>query len=87
MVRKKTEVPPLDIFGVTDVARYLRVSRGWVYAHLAEIPHRRVGAKIIFLRRAIEEWIVNPIANPLRKEEEASRFAEQKIAEILNCKR
>lgn len=44
---------------VDEVAAALGISRNQVYdgANRGEIPHRRVGRRIIFSRRAIMKWL------------------------------
>ena len=47
-----------DAIEVLEVAKLLRISRSSVYlgAGRGEIPHRRVGRRLIFSRKAILEW-------------------------------
>ena len=48
-----------DIMTATEVGRYLGLSRNAVYdaAGRGEIPHRRVGRRLIFSRAAIVVWL------------------------------
>ena len=46
-----------EVFTVSDVARYLKVSRGWVYANIDTLPHRRAGSMFRFSKKAIDEWL------------------------------
>ncbi len=48
-----------DVMSAAEVATVLGISRNSVYrgAGRGEIPHRRVGRRIIFSRRAIVAWL------------------------------
>ena len=48
-----------DIMTATEVGRFLGLSRNAVYeaAGRREIPHRRVGRRLIFSRAAIVAWL------------------------------
>lgn len=48
-----------EVLNVDEVAELLRVGRNTVYeaANRGEIPHRRVGRRLIFSRTAVMEWI------------------------------
>jgi len=52
----KNSVEP--VWDALDVARFLKVSRSWVYqqAEAGLIPHRRVGGLLRFDPRAIQAW-------------------------------
>jgi excisionase family DNA binding protein len=64
------EAPPVlptlrsDVMTADEAARLLRVSRWTLYAAInrGEIPHRRVGRRILFSRRALMLWLDG--ANP-----------------------
>lgn len=47
-----------EILGVDDLADFLGVNRKTVleYAGKGDIPHRRLGRRILFSRAAIMEW-------------------------------
>jgi excisionase family DNA binding protein len=42
--------PPANLWDANDVARYLKVSRSWVYhrAEAGQLPHLRVGGLLRF---------------------------------------
>lgn len=46
----------------TEVAKLLGVNRDTVYdaAGRGEIPHRRIGRRLLFSREAITEWLKKP---------------------------
>jgi excisionase family DNA binding protein len=48
-----------EVLNVDEVAELLRVGRNTVYeaANRGEIPHRRVGRRLIFSRVAVMEWL------------------------------
>lgn len=48
-----------EVLNVDEVAELLRVGRNTVYeaANRGEIPHRRVGRRLIFSRSAVMEWL------------------------------
>ena len=47
-----------SVWDALDVARFLKVSRSWVYqqAEAGLLPHRRVGGLLRFDPRAIQAW-------------------------------
>ena len=66
---KSVERGPLpgdeSLWDASDVARYLKVSRSWVY-HQAEsgtLPHRRVGALLRFIPTAIRAFALGAPTN------------------------
>jgi excisionase family DNA binding protein len=48
-----------EVLNVDEVAELLRIGRNSVYdaANRGEIPHRRVGRRLIFSRSAVMEWL------------------------------
>jgi excisionase family DNA binding protein len=48
-----------DVMTAPDVAKMLGVSRVSVYdaAGRGEIPHRRIGRRMLFSRTAIQDWL------------------------------
>jgi excisionase family DNA binding protein len=48
-----------EIFDVTALAAYLRVSRKWIYerTHLKEIPHIKAGGQLRFRKKIINKWL------------------------------
>jgi excisionase family DNA binding protein len=52
-------VKNLDLMTANDVGQFLGLSRNTVYegAGRGEIPHRRVGRRLVFSRAAIESWL------------------------------
>jgi len=46
-------------FTVLEVAGYIGVSRDFVYSLVArnEIPHIRIGSRIVFKRTSIDSWM------------------------------
>lgn len=49
----------IDILTATQVAKLLGVNRKTIYeaAHRNEIPHRRIGRRLIFERGCVLEWL------------------------------
>lgn len=49
----------VEVLNVDEVAELLRVGRNTVYeaANRGEIPHRRVGRRLIFSRSAVMNWL------------------------------
>lgn len=61
-----------DIMKPSEVGRFLGLSRNTVYegAGRGEIPHRRVGRRLVFSRAAIEAWLgsARPANSEARRE-------------------
>lgn len=72
----KNSIEP--VWDALDVARYLKVSRSWVYQQVEAglLPHRRVGGLLRFDPRAIQAWFRGDAASrsfsPLLKAAPAS---------------
>ncbi len=47
------------LWDATDVARYLKMSKSWVYhaSERGELPHVRIGASLRFDPSAIRAWL------------------------------
>jgi excisionase family DNA binding protein len=56
---EECDVKDADIMTADEVGRFLGLSRNTVYegAGRGEIPHRRVGRRLVFSRAAIERWL------------------------------
>jgi excisionase family DNA binding protein len=76
-----------EVFGVRDLAKYLGVSRGWVYCHLSKIPRCRVGGRILFLRKAIDQWLTDESQASAEKAETSLEFAERKTRDLMRIVR
>lgn len=50
---------------VGDVMERLQVSRGWLYAHLDEVPHLRVGRLLRFDPDALDAYLQGRAAVPV----------------------
>lgn len=52
-------VTPAEVLNVDQVAELLHLGRNTVYdaANRGEIPHRRVGRRLLFSRSAVLEWL------------------------------
>jgi len=61
---------PLEILTADEVAALLHLDRKTVYAAAArgEIPHRRLGRRLVFERGAIVEWLRQPRVTSTAKE-------------------
>lgn len=59
MTRMLTVPEVAEVLNVDEVAELLRVGRNSVYdaANRGEIPHRRIGKRLIFSRTAVMEWL------------------------------
>lgn len=51
-----------DVLTVPEAAALLRVSTDTLYAAVGrgEVPHRRVGRRILFSRQALNRWLGHP---------------------------
>lgn len=45
------------IFTVATLAEYLGMEKDWVYSHIKEIPHHKVGRFPRFRKREIDKWL------------------------------
>ena len=53
-----------DVFGsLTSASRYSNISRQTLAKHLRDIPHRRIGKKVIITRSALDGWLEGKNAN------------------------
>lgn len=54
-----------DVLTVEEVAEILRLGRNAIYEAVgrAEIPHRRIGKRIRFSRRAIAAWLDGEVSS------------------------
>lgn len=59
---------PAEVMSVDEIAELLGVNRNTVYdaAGRGEIPHRRLGRRLIFSRVAVLEWLHGKAANEQR---------------------
>jgi excisionase family DNA binding protein len=50
---------PIEILTADEIARMLRVDRKTVYeaAQRGELPHRRLGRRLLFERGAVLRWL------------------------------
>lgn len=57
-----------DVMSADEVAELLGVNRNTVYdaANRQEIPHRRLGRRMLFSRAAIMAWMQTPTAGVRR---------------------
>ncbi|MBN2361436.1 MAG: helix-turn-helix domain-containing protein [Deltaproteobacteria bacterium] len=57
------------VWTADDVARFLGVDLKGVYnaARRGEIPHRRIGRRVVFLRSALLDWLRSNSAPAARK--------------------
>jgi excisionase family DNA binding protein len=56
---RRTSPPRSDVLTADEVASILRVDRKTVYdaAARGEIPHRRLGKRLVFSRAALLDWL------------------------------
>lgn len=45
------------IYSVEELAKYLRVSSKWVYAHTYELPHFKLGGLLRFRKKDIDRTV------------------------------
>ncbi len=50
----KTDDSLMDVKGL---AKYLGVERDWIYSHIKEIPHYKLGRFPKFRKREIDKWL------------------------------
>jgi len=57
MARRAQHDP--DLLTADEAAAMLGVGRGSIYAAVrrSDIPHRRIGRKVLFSRRALQRWL------------------------------
>lgn len=55
-----------SLWDAQDVARFLKVSRSWVYqaTEAGKVPHRRVGALLRFDPEEIRAWVRGQTVQP-----------------------
>jgi excisionase family DNA binding protein len=46
-----------NLLSVEDLAEYLDVEKDWVYSHIKEIPHFKVGRFPRFRKRDVDRWL------------------------------
>ncbi len=46
-----------NLLSVEDLAEYLGVEKDWVYSHIKEIPHFKVGRFPRFRRKDVDRWL------------------------------
>lgn len=54
---RKTKSENSDVINAEDVASMLGLDIKTVYERLRDLPHRRIGRRIVFARSAIQEWL------------------------------
>ncbi len=73
------------VFTVETLAKYLQVSKQWVYerVHLKEIPHVKMGKFPRFKKSEIDIWLeslkipaMQPLSSPLKITKKSSYFME-----------
>ena len=50
------ELEAEKVFNASEAAKYLRISRNWLYANMDKIPHADVGG-YKFLKSDLDEWL------------------------------
>ena len=46
-----------ELMGVREFAKYLGVEKEWVYSHIKEIPHYKVGKFPKFRKKETDKWL------------------------------
>lgn len=51
-----------DVMSVEQAADWLGISKSQLYAKVRDgsVPHRKLGKRILFLRKALEQWLSAP---------------------------
>ncbi len=59
MARRAQHDP--DLLNADEAAAMLGVGRGSIYSAVrrGEVPHRRIGRKVLFSRRALQRWLAH----------------------------
>ncbi len=57
LLRPSTGQDGDKIFTVEALAKYLDVEKDWVYSHVKEIPHSKVGRFPRFRKAEIDKWL------------------------------
>lgn len=65
----ETQTPPTQVMSVAEAAQYLGVSRLTILRHLEEVPHQRIGRRILFHRDALDAWLIGQGRAPLAEQE------------------
>lgn len=55
----------MSLLRVKDVARMLNVSESWVYDHLDQIPHVRLGVLVRFDEKTVRDFFLSKSTIPL----------------------
>ena len=59
------ELEAEKVFNASEAAKYLRISRNWLYANMEKIPHTDVGG-YKFLKSDLDEWLKAKTAQKAR---------------------
>jgi excisionase family DNA binding protein len=46
-----------ELMTVNDLSASLRIKPSWIYQHIGDIPHYKIGAMLRFDRERIQEWL------------------------------
>ena len=52
-----------ECMNAEQAARFLGISATFLRKHLDEIPHKRIGERVLFGRRALLDWLNNKNGN------------------------
>jgi excisionase family DNA binding protein len=60
------EKESLTIFTMDDLAQYFQVTKSWVYNHIHELPHYKLGGRLLrFRKEAIDRWLETQKVEPI----------------------
>jgi excisionase family DNA binding protein len=85
ILTKRIIVDENIFFTVDTLAKYLQVSKQWVYerVHLKEIPHIKMGKFPRFRKSEIDKWLdsfkipaIQPLSAPFKKTKQSSSYSE-----------
>jgi len=56
-----------NYLSVSELKKYIFVSESYIYKKVEnnEIPHRKIGRRVLFVQEEIDQWIDNGYANPV----------------------
>ena len=56
-----------NYLSVSELRKYILMSESYIYKKVEsnEIPHRRVGRRVLFVQEEIDRWVDNGYKNPV----------------------
>ncbi len=56
-----------NYLSVSELKKYIFMSESYIYKKVEsnEIPHRKVGRRVLFVQEEIDQWVDNGYTNPV----------------------